>query len=75
MIKPAQIRAARHLLGISQDYLSQITGLSVPTIRRAESERNVPISEEAMEVCERALTILGADFINTTKRVGVTVSR
>lgn len=63
MISPSQIRAARHLLGLSQADIAQSTGLSMPTIKRAESERDVPISENAMSAIRAVLEAAGALFI------------
>lgn len=37
MITPAQMRAARALLGIDQRELARMAGLSVPTIQRMEA--------------------------------------
>lgn len=37
MITPAQLRAARALLGIDQRQLAELSGLSVPTIQRMEA--------------------------------------
>ena len=42
MINPAQMRAARALLGIDQRRLAELAGVSLPTIQRMEaSEGNV----------------------------------
>lgn len=37
MLSPAQLRAARALLGIDQRKLAELSGLSVPTIQRMEA--------------------------------------
>ncbi len=53
MISAAQIRAARHLAGLSQADIAAATGLSLPTIKRAESDREVSVSEDAIStICE-----------------------
>jgi predicted transcriptional regulator len=36
MISPAQLRAARALLGIDQRTLAEMAGVSLPTIQRME---------------------------------------
>jgi transcriptional regulator with XRE-family HTH domain len=59
----AQIRAARHLAGLSQAEIAKATGLSLPTIKRAESEREVAISEEAIAAIRRALEAAGVIFV------------
>jgi transcriptional regulator with XRE-family HTH domain len=41
MITPAQLRAARALLGIDQRKLAELSGLSVPTIQRMEASDGV----------------------------------
>jgi transcriptional regulator with XRE-family HTH domain len=41
MITPAQLRAARALLGIDQRDLAERSGLSVPTIQRMEASEGV----------------------------------
>ena len=62
MTVAAQIRAARHLLNLSQSGLATATGLSLPTIKRAESERNVPVSAEAISAVRGALEAAGIEF-------------
>lgn len=37
MLTPAQLRAARALLGLDQKKLAELSGLSVPTIQRMEA--------------------------------------
>jgi transcriptional regulator with XRE-family HTH domain len=41
MITPAQLRAARALLGIDQRRLAELASLSVPTIQRMEASDGV----------------------------------
>jgi transcriptional regulator with XRE-family HTH domain len=59
----AQIRAGRHLVGLSQAKIAAATGLSLPTIKRAESERDVSVSAEAIDVIRRALEWAGVIFV------------
>lgn len=63
MITPAQIRAARHLLVMRQDELAELAGVSVATLKRAESEREVPISEEAVTAIQETLEANGIIFL------------
>lgn len=63
MITTAQIRAGRHLVGLSQAEIAEATGLSLPTIKRAESDRDVSISAEAIITIQRALELAGVEFI------------
>jgi transcriptional regulator with XRE-family HTH domain len=64
MISPAQIRAARHLAKLSQADIVEATGLSMPTIKRAESERVVPISDDSIAAIRAALEAAGVEFTN-----------
>jgi transcriptional regulator with XRE-family HTH domain len=60
---PAQIRAGRHLAGLSQADIAAATGLSLPTIKRAETERNVSVSAEAVAAICKAIEAAGVVFI------------
>jgi transcriptional regulator with XRE-family HTH domain len=60
---PAQIRAGRHLAGLSQADVAAATGLSLPTIKRAESDRDVSVSAEAVEAICKAIEAAGVIFI------------
>ncbi len=60
---PAQLRAARSLVGLSQRQVAEITGLSVPTIKRAESETGMRISRAAVFAIQKALETAGVLFL------------
>lgn len=60
---PAQLRAARHLLSLSQADVAAATGLSLPTIKRAESDREVSVSEQALAAIRAALEAAGVIFV------------
>jgi transcriptional regulator with XRE-family HTH domain len=64
LISPAQIRAARHLANLSQADIAKATGLSLPTIKRVESDREVSVSEDAHGAVCRALEAAGVEFTN-----------
>jgi transcriptional regulator with XRE-family HTH domain len=64
VITSSQIRAARHLANLSQTDVATATGLSLPTIRRAESERDVSVSTDAIEAIRSALEAAGVEFTN-----------
>lgn len=67
-----ELRAARALLGWSQTDLAEKAGLSVPTIKRMESEGVIPVSEEARERARLALETAGITFLARQKgRLGV----
>jgi len=63
MINAAQIRAARHLANLSQADIAEATGLSIPTIKRVESDREVSVSTDAVDAVIRALEKAGVIFV------------
>lgn len=63
MTTSAQLRAARHLAGLSQADIAEVTGLSLPTIKRAESEREVSVSPDAIAAIRSALEKAGVIFV------------
>lgn len=63
MITSAQIRAARSLVGLSQSQVADATGLSIPTIKRAESEGGLRASAAAVEAIRAALQTAGVIFL------------
>jgi transcriptional regulator with XRE-family HTH domain len=63
LITSSQIRAARHLANLSQADIARATGLSLPTIRRAESQRDVSVSADAIAAIRTALEAAGVEFI------------
>jgi len=64
MMTAAQIRAARTLVGLSQADIAKATGLSVPTIKRVESDRNLSVSEAAFAAVIAALEKAGVIFVD-----------
>lgn len=50
-------------MSMSQADISAATGLSLPTIKRAESDRDVSVSTEAVEAIRTALESAGVEFI------------
>lgn len=64
MITSAQMRAARALLGISQQTLAELAGLSVPTIQRMESAPgNVRGVVDSLVKVVDALNLAGVELI------------
>ncbi len=63
MVTSAQIRAARSLIGFSQGQVAEATGLSIPTIKRAESEIGLRASRTAIEAIRKALEVAGVIFV------------
>ncbi len=64
MITSAQLRAARALLGIDQRQLAELSGLSLPTIRRMEgSDGVVRCNVDSLMRLVRALDNAGIELI------------
>ncbi len=63
MFSPSQIRAARALVGWSQTEVANAAGLSIPTIKRAEAEGGIKVSEDALVAIADALKKAGVEFI------------
>jgi transcriptional regulator with XRE-family HTH domain len=64
MIIPAQMRAARALLGIDQRRLAEMSGVSLPTIQRMEaSEGNVRGVVDTLTKVVEALSAAGIELI------------
>lgn len=51
---------------MKQDELAQLSGISVATLKRAESEREVPISEETLNLIKETLEANGIIFLGMT---------
>jgi transcriptional regulator with XRE-family HTH domain len=64
LISSAHIRAARALLGISAEQLSQMANVPHRTIQRFESAEGIPPSRSGtLERVQRALEAAGIEFI------------
>lgn len=63
MTSPAQIRAARSILGLSQGVVASLAGVSVSTLKRAEGTIQPPASSDAVAVIRAALEAAGVQFI------------
>lgn len=59
---PAQCRAARALIGWTQQKLAEVSGISIATIRRFEAERSAPTSANR-EALRHALENEGIAFL------------
>ena len=64
MFSPSQIRAARALVGWSQTEVATAAGLSIPTVKRAESDGGIRVSEDAVIAIGSALRKAGVEFIS-----------
>ena len=63
MFSPSQIRAARALVGWSQTDVASAAGLSVPTVKRAEADGGIRVSEDGVIAIANALKKAGVEFI------------
>jgi len=62
------------LLGLSQAEIAQATGLSVPTIKRAEADQGIKVSDQVRDAIQRALEAAGVEFTDGD-RPGVRTGR
>lgn len=63
LVSPAQLRGGRGLLGWSQSDLAEHAGLSLPTVKRVETDLGIRVSEEAQAKLRSALERAGVEFI------------
>ena len=77
MVTGAQIRAARSALKLSIDSLSDLSGVSVRTLKRMESVLDVPNSNQPnLAAVKSALERLGIEFIGTPDdRTGIRIGK
>ncbi|TPJ80176.1 helix-turn-helix transcriptional regulator [Mesorhizobium sp. B2-6-2] len=66
MVTAAQMRAARALIGLSQAELARRAGVSIPTIKRCESdsERTAVVSADTQDKVRAVLHAEGVEFTN-----------
>ena len=71
MIYPAQIRAARGLLAISQTELSQRAKVGIATVKRIErTNEDLRVTVETLLRIQRALESAGIIFIDQDDTIG-----
>lgn len=63
MICSDQLRAGRALADLSQAEVAERAGLSLPTIKRAEANGNIAVSENARSAIAKVLEAAGVIFI------------
>jgi transcriptional regulator with XRE-family HTH domain len=64
LLTSGQLRAARGLMGWSQTDLARRSGLSLPTVKRVESDLGIRVSDDARAQLRRALEGAGIEFID-----------
>jgi transcriptional regulator with XRE-family HTH domain len=63
VIEPAQIRAARALLALSQVELARMASLSVASVKRLEAAAGLRGAAETVWKIQKALEAAGVEFI------------
>lgn len=63
MVDSFQLRAARALTGLSQPEVAEAAGVSIPTLKRAESRRPIKVADEMIAAIAKALERAGVEFI------------
>lgn len=58
-----QLRAGRALVGLSQTEVAAMACVSVPTLKRAESDGPIKVSDDAIANIAKALEEAGVEFI------------
>ena len=62
-VTAGQLRAARSLIGWSQTVLATRAGLSLPTVKRVETDLGIRVSNDARAKLRHALEAAGVEFI------------
>lgn len=75
MITGAQVRAARGLLGLSQEELAERSAISQSTIKRFESGRSDQMRDGSIQRIQRTLETAGIDFLDHVGGQGVLLRR
>ena len=71
MIYPLQIRAARVLLGLSQQELAELSNVGLATIKRVEAAGSeLTGTAQTMGRIQRALESQGIEFIDQDEKKG-----
>ena len=73
MITARQSRAARALLGWTQETLADKARVSLTALKRLESESGLEVYESTRDQVRRALEDNGILFLNSGRRVGVII--
>jgi transcriptional regulator with XRE-family HTH domain len=71
MITARQSRAARALLGWTQETLADKARISLTALKRLESENGLDVYETTRDQARRALEAAGIVFLSTDKGQGV----
>jgi transcriptional regulator with XRE-family HTH domain len=58
-----QLKAGRALTGLSQAEVAEAAGVSIPTLKRAESGGPIKVADETIAAIAKALEKAGVEFI------------
>lgn len=75
MITSRQVRAARALLGWTQEMLADKALIALTALKRLESENNVPVREDTRHQVIKALEAAGVVFLDSDRGQGVMIVR
>ncbi|EGI54359.1 hypothetical protein SUS17_2799 [Sphingomonas sp. S17] len=75
MITSRQVRAARALLGWTQEMLADKALIALTALKRLESENNVPVREDTRHQVMKALEAAGVVFLDSDRGQGVMIVR
>lgn len=75
MITARQIRAARALLGWTQETLADKALVSLTALKRLESENDFKVHESTSDQVRKALESVGIVFLNSDHGEGVMIVR
>jgi ribosome-binding protein aMBF1 (putative translation factor) len=71
MITSRQVRAARALLGWTQEMLADKALVALTALKRLESESDLPVRDDTRHQVVNALTAEGIEFVDSSGRHGV----
>ncbi|CAH0351820.1 MULTISPECIES: XRE family transcriptional regulator [unclassified Sphingobium] len=75
MITSRQVRAARALLGWTQEMLADKALVALTALKRVESESGLPVREDTRHQVVRALEAAGVVFLDSDRGEGLMVVR
>ncbi|MEE4452068.1 helix-turn-helix transcriptional regulator [Novosphingobium resinovorum] len=71
MITSRQVRAARALLGWTQEMLADKALVALTALKRLESESDLPVRDDTRHQVVNALKLEGIEFVDSGGRHGV----